>query len=93
MGKKGKSSSGKNYTSQGQRPDVSKSILNGMRATKTAADKMLDKQKAWLKGSNPWVTIENPNKEETNKRFIKVRMNDLMKGSAKEREKKMFVLK
>jgi hypothetical protein len=64
-----------------------------MRSSRTNAEKLAAKQAAWLKGGNPWVTIANPNREETNKRFIRVRMNDLMHGSAKEREKHMFIMK
>lgn len=90
---KGKKSSGKTYTSKGQGRNVSRSTLRLMRESKTEGDKLIDKQKAWLKGSNPWVTIDNPNKEQTNKRRIRVRMNDLMHGSVKEREKNMYVMK
>ena len=90
---KGKKSSGKNYTSKGERSNVSKATLRLMRAGKSEGDKLIDKQNAWLKGSNPWVTIDNPNKEQTNKRRIRVRMNDLMRGSANAREKNMYVMK
>lgn len=90
---KGKKSSGKNYSSKGERSNVSKATLRLMRAGKSEGDKLLDKQKAWLNGSNPWVTIDNPNKEQTNKRRIRVRMNDLMRGSVKDREKNMYVMK
>jgi hypothetical protein len=83
---KGKGGSGKTYTSKGERRS----------SIKTASDdpgqKMLNKQKAWLKGQNPWITIENPNREQTNKRFIRVRMNDTSLGNPKERAKKMFVI-
>lgn len=84
----GKKSSGKHYTSKGERRNVSKSTLNAMRASRSEADKMLNKQRAWINGSNPWVTMENPNKEQTNKKFIRVRYNDLMHGSYKELEKR-----
>jgi hypothetical protein len=90
---KGKKSSGNGYTSKGQHRNVSSATLRLMRAGKSEADKLLDKQRAWLKGSNPWVTIDNPNKEQTNKRRIRVRMNDLMRGSAKDREKNMYIMK
>jgi hypothetical protein len=90
---KGKKSSGKTYSSKGERSNVSKATLRLMREGKSEGDKLLDKQRAWLKGSNPWVTIDNPNKEQTNKRRIRVRMNDLMRGSAKDREKNMHVMK
>jgi len=87
---KGKSSSGKNYTSKGERSNVSSKTLSGMRKDKYEGDKMLDLQRAWVKGQNPWMTIENPNKNETNKRFIRVKMNDTNLGNPKERQKKMF---
>lgn len=90
---KGKKASGKNYVSKGQHRNVSKSTLRLMRAGKSEADKFLDKQKAWFKGSNPWLTIENPNKEQTNMKYIRVRMNDLRGGSAKDLEKRAYVIK
>ena len=90
MAKKGGKSKG--FVSQGLRSNVSSKTRNGTRAMRSGADKMLDLQRAWLEGKNPWVTIENPNKEETNKKFIRVRMNDLMRGTAKEREKNRFIM-
>jgi len=83
---KGKGGSGKTYTSKGERRSSMKT------ASSDPGQKMLNKQKAWLKGQNPWITIENPNKEQTNKRFIRVRMNDTSLGNPKERAKKMFVM-
>jgi hypothetical protein len=91
MAKKGGKSKG--FVSAGVHSNVSKSTLNAMRACKSEGDKLIDKQQAWLQGHNPWVTIDNPNKEQTNKRRIRVRMNDLMRGSAKDREKNMFIMK
>lgn len=90
MAKKG--GSGKTYTSKGERKNVASNIRNGVRADRDSGQKMLDKQAAWKKGSNPWVTLPNPNKEETAKRFIRVRYNDLMHGSYKELEKKNFIM-
>lgn len=89
----GKKSSGKTYTSKGQHSNVSKATLRGMRAMKSEADKLLDKQKAWLNGKNPWVTIANPSKEDTSRRFIRVRYNDIMHGTAKERKKNSYIMK
>jgi hypothetical protein len=63
-----------------------------MRKVRSGGEKMLNLQKAWLKGQNPWITVENPNKNETNKRFIRVRMNDTSLGNPKERAKKLFVM-
>lgn len=88
----GKKSSGKHYTSKGERKNVASSLLNGIRSERSGADDMLNKQRAWMNGSNPWVTMENPNKEQTNKKFIRVRYNDLMHGSYKELEKRMFAM-
>jgi hypothetical protein len=90
MAKKGGKSKG--AVSNGVHRNVAQSTLRGMRARKSEADKLLDKQAAWLKGGNPWITIENPNKEDTSRRFIRVRMNDLMRGTARERFKKMHVM-
>lgn len=81
-----------NNTSNGERPNVNRKLLNSIRRERTGADDMLNKQKAWLSGSNPWLTIENPNKEQTNKKFIRVRMNDMNGGPAKERYKKLYVM-
>ena len=83
---KGKGGSGKNYTSKKERRSSMKTASND------SGQKMLNKQNAWLKGQNPWITIENPSKEQTNKRFIRVRMNDTSLGNPKERAKKMFVM-
>lgn len=87
---KGKGSSGKTYTSKGERSNVSSKTLSGIRKEKYEGDKMLDLQRAWVKGQNPWITIENPNKNETNKKFIRVKMNETSLGNPKERQKKMF---
>ena len=86
----GKKASGKTYTSKGERKNVSSNVLNGIRAARSGAEDMLNKQRAWINGSNPWVTLENTNKEQTNKKFIRVRYNDLMHGSYKELEKRNF---
>jgi hypothetical protein len=43
--------------------------------TRTYIDDINNKLVAWKKMQNPWLTIENPNPKETNKRFIKVQAN------------------
>jgi hypothetical protein len=88
---KGKKASGKHYTSKGQRKSVSQRTLNAMRRERSGCEKMINIQRAWLQGKNPWITIVNPNKEQTNQRFIRVRVNDL-NGDPKERTKKMYVM-
>ena len=70
MAKRKSTSSG--YTSKGERPNVSKSIK-----TKVVdpMKSLLNKVAAWKAGKKVKVTIENPNKKETNKRYIKVPAN------------------
>ena len=57
------------------------------------AEKMLNKQRAFMSGGNPKVTIANPNKSETNKPFIKVRMSDMRGGSYKDIQKRSYMMK
>jgi len=81
----GKKASGKHYVSKGER----KSSITTR--TNDPAQKVIDQQNAWAKGQNPWITIPNPNKNETNKRFIRVKANDLY-GSPKQRAKQQYVI-
>jgi hypothetical protein len=87
----GKKASGKTYISKGIHSNVSRSTLAGMREGRDPSEKVINIQKAWLANKNPWVTIENPNKEQKDKLFIRVRANELW-GNPKEREKKLFVM-
>jgi hypothetical protein len=65
---KGKGS-GKHYTSKGERQS-SISTRNT-----DSGRRMLNKIAALRNGKDVVFTMENPNKNETNKRFIKVRVN------------------
>jgi hypothetical protein len=85
-----KKASGKTYISKGERKNVANATCNAIRADRDTGQDMLNRQSAWINGSNPWVTMANPNKEQTDKKFIRVRYNDLMHGSRKELEKKSF---
>jgi hypothetical protein len=78
------------YTSQGKHSNVSSATRTLMKRGTSEGERMINKQKAWADGKNPWMTIPNPNKTETNKRFIKVRMNDLM-GNPKDNAKKSII--
>lgn len=70
---KGKRSKGKNYTSKGERRNVSRKVTK----LKDKSDHEINKIKAYYKGQpTGYVTIPNPNKNETNKRFIKVKWVD-----------------
>ena len=60
------------YTSKGGHRAVGRDTLKSMRSDKTETDKIMDKLKVWSRGKKVMVTIPNPNKNETNKRFIRV---------------------
>ena len=66
---KGKKASGKNYTSKGERRSS-----YGVK-DKNPCNIMLNKMKALRKGKDVVMTIENPNKEQTNKPFIRIRIS------------------
>lgn len=59
--------------SNGERYSIHPSIPNAVRRERSVVERWRIKQKAWLKGHNPWITIDNPNTNETNKRKIRVR--------------------
>lgn len=67
----GKKASGKNYTSKGERI----SSMSTGSYSKNSADTMLNKLHAVAKGKDITLTLENPNKNETNKRFIKYKVS------------------
>ena len=87
MAKKGGKSSG--AVSGGERRSSMKTSGIGV----TGLEKLLNKQRAYMKGSNPKITIENPNKSETNKPYIKVRMSDMRGGSYKDIQKRSYMMK
>lgn len=73
---KGKKASGKHYTSKGQVPTVNKKILNSIRSDYIGSqERIVNQMRALHKGKDVVFTIPNPNKEETNKRFIKVKVD------------------
>lgn len=64
---KGKKASGKNEVSKGER----RSSMSTRGVGVTEADKMLRKLDALRKGKDVVITLANPNKEETNRPFIR----------------------
>lgn len=62
------------YVSKGERK-ANRQISKAVKRDRSVIDKMVIKQKAWLKGQNPWITVLNPNTAATNKRYIRVRAN------------------
>lgn len=63
------------YTSKSERHSTSLSILKLIRKNKPIYQVLLEKQISWSKGQNPWLSVVNPNVNETNKKFIRVRSN------------------
>lgn len=64
------------YTSKGERCSINRKVTNSIRKDRPLADRLMCQMAAWSKGKRTMVTIENPNKNETNKRFIRVEGND-----------------
>lgn len=65
----------KKITSKGIHSTVNRGVVRSVKTGRSLLEIRLNKIDAWLKGKNPWVTITNPSKLETNKPFIKVRAN------------------
>ena len=75
----GKKKSGTTYTSKGQRPNVSKDTRKRQRrAYLKSLDRNLNQIIAWRKGKRVMLTVPNPNKNETNKRFIRVEATEYL---------------
>ena len=78
----GKKKSRTSQTSNGERNNVSKKVTNALRRDYLANEhlaRMNNQIQAMKKGKRVMVTIENPNKNETNKRFIRVPGNEVWK--------------
>ncbi len=74
MGKKGGKSKG--FISQGKHSNVDRKIVNAMRSEYLQSSERLANQLRALKqGKDVVMTIANPNKEQTHKRFIKVKVS------------------
>lgn len=74
MAKKGGKSKG--FISQGAHSNVDRKITNAMRSEYLeSGDRVLNQMAALRKGKDVVMTIANPNKEQTNKKFIKVRVS------------------
>jgi len=77
-----KKSSGKTYTSKGERRSSMKTSSSW-----TPAERILFKMDALSKGKDVYFTFPNPNKNETNRQFIR------QKGSGRDFIKKSFSMK
>jgi len=72
---KGKKSSGKNYASKGER----RNVVNGKQSSGDVSylDTTSNKKKENKKGKWVWLTVPNPNTNETNKKFIRVKASEV----------------
>ena len=75
----GKKRSRDSQTSKGQRPNVNKKIRNDVRRDyMDSLDRSINQMAAYAKGKRVMLTVPNPNKNETNKRFIRVAAEDYL---------------
>ena len=65
----------KTYVSKGARDGISRETVKAVKRDRTYTDKLFAQLKYWAKGKRTMVTIPNPNKNETNKPFIRVEGN------------------
>jgi hypothetical protein len=71
----GKKKTRSTYTSSGSGPTVSRTVSNSVRNDRPSSFRLLNQLRAWEKGKKTMVTIENPDKSQTNKKFIRVEGN------------------
>ena len=79
---KGRKSSGKHYTSKGEHSNTSRWLKNACRRNyleNCKVERVNNQMTAFLKDKRVMLTIENPNKNETNKRFIRVPASEVWK--------------
>ncbi len=74
MAKKGGKSKG--FISQGKHSNVNRKIVNAMRSDYLqSGDRIMNQLRALQKGKDVVMTVANPNKEQTNRKFIKVKVS------------------
>jgi len=74
MAKKGGKSKG--FISKGIHSNVDRKVKNAMRSEYLqSSDRVMNQLSALKKGKDVVMTIPNPNKEQTNKKFIKVKVS------------------
>jgi len=73
----GKKKSRAHQVSKGERKSVARKTLLAVRRDRSYSEKISFITKHWAKGENPWITIKNPDKKQTNMKYIRVRTNDV----------------
>ena len=66
----------KKLTSKKQHGSMNSAVTTKVRAGLKATHGYANLVDSWKNLQNPWLTIENPSKEQTNRKFIRVRAND-----------------
>lgn len=73
---KGKGGKSKGFISKGIHSNVNRKITNAMRSEYLqSGERAVNQLRALKQGKDVVMTIANPNKEQTNKRFIKVKVS------------------
>lgn len=72
------------YVSKGQGRNVARKTLKSMRSCTSEVETANNKLNAFLRGKKVMLTVENPNKQETNKRFIRVPAKEVWGRKKKE---------
>lgn len=80
----GKKRSRTKKISKGQRPSMSSSILSAARSIMPGGSDLIKKVEAWREGKNPWITVENPDKQATNRQFIRMKADRYFGGTFKD---------
>ena len=61
------------YVSKGERRSIDRGVCKAVKRDRTPIDHWTIKQKAWLAGRNPWITVPNGNTNDTRARYVRVR--------------------
>lgn len=78
-----KTGKSKGAVSAGINSNVNRQITNQMRREYMASGmRYANQREAWLKGRNVVLTVENPNREDTKRRYIRVNAREVW-GSPK----------
>lgn len=85
MGKKKSRTSQTSTGTVNQRKSSISKLLR--REYKQSGLRSINQLAAFNRGKNVVLTVENPNKNETNKRFIRVNARDVWSGAGKEKKK------
>ena len=77
----GKKSSRTSQTSKGERRSLARDVVKATRRDyMKSGERGINQLAAFMRGKNVMLTIENPNKNETNKRFIRVPANTVWRN-------------